>query len=85
MSASILNNKDQNLSFDNKIAILNEVSDLNSSQSNENSKRKGNETTGKDFMNSAHLGHFQFVAGIILTAAADRRGHIVTIPVPLMQ
>ena len=33
----------------------------------------------------AHLGHFQFVAGIILTAAADRRGHIVTIPVPLMQ
>ena len=33
----------------------------------------------------AHLGHFQFVAGIILTAATDRRGHIVTIPVLLMQ
>ena len=27
----------------------------------------------------------QFVAGIILAAAADRRAHIVTIPVLLMQ
>ena len=33
----------------------------------------------------AHLGHFQFVAGITLTAAADRSGHIVTISVLLMQ
>ena len=45
------------------------------------------EATGEERKKSdyAHLGHFQFVAGIILTAAADRRGHIVTISVLLMQ
>ena len=31
----------------------------------------------------AHLGHFQFVAGIILAAAADRRNHNATICVLL--
>jgi len=45
----------------------------------------GNREGEKEKSDYAHLGHFQFVAGIILTAAADRRGHIVTIPVLLMQ
>ena len=33
----------------------------------------------------AHLSHLQFMAGIIIAAAADRSGHIVTISVQLMQ
>ena len=51
-------------------------------EGDEGGYRKKRERKKSDY---AHLGHFQFVAGIILTAAADRRGHIVTIPVLLMQ
>ena len=57
LSASILNNKSQNFSFDNKMAIMSEISNQNSSQNNENSHKNTNETLSKNFKNHEVLLH----------------------------